>query len=594
MTNPTSSQSAPTSTDAAANLFALAVRQHQAGNLDEAERIYKEVLAREPKHFDSLHLLGVAAQQRGRYDVAIEMIGRAIALNDRVSTFHNNLAEALRVMGRLDEAAARARRAIELEPTFAEAHVNLGNALRQQGKLDEAAAHYQEALRLNPNYAAAHANLGVLRMDQGQLDEAIESYGRAIALQPKFPAGEMNLGIALHQKGAWDEAIVHYRRALTLQPDYVLAHMNLGDTLFDQGQVDEAIAEYEIALRITTGGFGPDSKELRPAESLAVMSTGKRPLYPVEDKCLMSLVRAHGWRTPLGEWDRLCAAALKHDGLCPESRYELAIRTAIQRWVVGDYSGLATSLEHAGSLFGLIQKPNPNVKNSRAYEGFLRALASYVKEKPEVRSIPRQSPPMAIIGDSHGLAYDGTAIRIDGVAYGGQARLILGCKAWHLANGKQNRFKALFSAIMDELPENSAAICTFGEIDCRLDEGILPHYRKVGGDLAQLVADGVERFVGYVASAAAPRSIRLMLLGVPAPNFAAMAPRDPALADDDKTLLIQIITLFNRSLQRTAGERNFRFIDVYGLTAGADGAASGVHHLDDIHLQPDMLSLAIG
>jgi tetratricopeptide (TPR) repeat protein len=593
MTTPASSESAPTS-DAAANLFALALRQHQAGNLDEAERIYKEALARDPKHFDSLHLLGVTAHQRGRYDVAVEMIGRAIALNDRVSTFHNNLSEALRVTGRFDEAADHARRAIELEPTFAEAHVNLGNALRQQGKIDEAAAHYQEALRLNPNYVAAHANLGVLRMDQGRLDEAIESYVRALALQPNFPAGEMNLGVAWHQKGEWDKAIVHYRRALTLQPDYVLAHMNLGDTLFDQGHVDEAISEYEIALRITTGGFGPDSKELKPAESLAVMSTGGRALYPVEDKCLMSLVRAHGWRTPLGQWDRLCAAALRHEGLCPESRYELAIRTAIQRWIVGDYSALATSLAQAGALFGLIQKPNPNVRNSRAYEGFLRALASYVKENPEVRAIPRPSPTMAIIGDSHCLAYDGTEIRIDGVAYGGEARLILGCKAWHLANGKQNRFKELFTAIMDDLPPNSTAICAFGEIDCRLDEGILPHYRKVGGDLAQLIADEVERFVGYVAGAAAPRSIRLMLLGVPAPNFAAMAPRDPALTDDDKALLIHIIQLFNRSLQSAAANRNLRFIDVYGLTAGADGAASGLHHLDDIHLKPDVLSLAIG
>jgi tetratricopeptide (TPR) repeat protein len=594
MTTPASSKPAPSSAEAAASLFALALRQHQAGNLDEAERLYQEALARDPKHFDSLHLLGVAAHQRGRYDVAIEMIGRAIALNDRVSTFHNNLSEALRVMGRSDEAVAHARRAIELEPTFAEAHVNLGNALRLQGKIDEAAAHYQQALRLNPNYVAAHANLGVLRMDQGRLDEAIESYMKALALEPNFPAGEMNFGIALHHKGEWDEAIVHYRRALTLQPDYVLAHMNLGDTLFDQGRVDEAIAEYEIALRITTRGFGPDSQELRPAESLAVMSTGGRPLYPVEDKCVMSLVRAHSWRTPLGEWNRLCAAALKHDGLCPESRYELAIRTAIQRWIVGDYSGLATSLEQGGAVFGLIQKPNPNVQNSRAYEGFLRALSSYVKEKPEVRAIPRPSPTMAIIGDSHGLAYDGTEIHVDGVAYGGQARLILGCKAWHLANGKQNRFKGLFDAIIEDLPPNSTAICSFGEIDCRLDEGILPYYRKVGGDLAQLVDDEVERFVDYVASVAAPRSIRLMLLGVPAPNFAAMAPRDPALTEDDKALLIEIIRLFNRSLQRVAGDKGLRMIDVYGVTAGADGAASGVHHLDDIHLKPDVLSLALG
>jgi tetratricopeptide (TPR) repeat protein len=532
--------------------------------------------------------------QVGRHTVAIEMIGRAVALNDRVSTFHSNLAEALRIGGRLDEAVTHARRAVELEPTFAEAHVNLGNALSQQGKSEEAAAQYQRALEINANYVEAHANLGVARMDQGRLDEAIESYRRALAIRPNFHSAEMNLGIAFHHRGQWDEAIEHYRRAISLAPNYVLAHMNLGDTLFEQGLLDEAVDQYETALRVTTGGFGPDSTSLKPADSIAVMSTGQRPLYPVEDKCVMSLVRAHCWRNPVVGWDRLCAAALKQDGLCPESRYELAIRTAIQHWMNRDYSALATSLEQGRSLFDLIGKPNPNVKNSRAYEGFLRALLSYVGAHPEIRTTAEQAPALAIIGDSHCLAYDGTALDIDGTPYAVQARLIMGCKAWHLGNDKPNRFKKSFDAILDNLPPGSTAMIAFGEIDCRADEGIMPYYRKVGGDLEQLIGDQVGRFVARVAGAAAPRAIKLMFLGVPAPHFAAMPSREPALTDDDKTLLIRIIRRFNQALQRAAAAGNHRSIDVYTPSAGEDGAASGLHHLDDIHLKPDVLRLALG
>lgn len=574
---------------AAANLFALAVQQHQAGNLAEAERIYREALARDPNHFDSLHLLGIIGQQTGRYDLAIDMIGRAVALNESSATFHNNLAEALRVAGRHAEAATHARRAVELEPTFAEAHMNLGNALKQQGKNDEAAAEYESALSLKPNYAEAHANLGVARMDQGRLDDAIASYRRALAIHPNFPAAEMNLGIALHQKGEWDEAASHYRRALGLAPNYVLAHINLGDTLFEQGQLDEAVSQYEAALRITTGGFGPDSKEVRPAESLAVMSTGRRPLYPVEDKCVMSLVRAHCWRDPLTGWDRLCAAALRHDGLCPESRYELAIRTAIQQWMNRDYEGLAATLAHGASVFDLIAKPNQNVKNSRAYAGFLSALLSYARENSDVR-LPRDAlPKIPVIGDSHCLTYDGTRLNVNAVAHMGAARLIMGCKAWHLGNDTPNRFKGLFETIVGGLPEGSSAICMFGEIDCRLDEGILPHYRKSDGDVESLVSDTVDRFVGYVSGVAAPRAIALMFVGVPAPHFAAMTDREVAPTDEDKALLIRIIGLFNRSLERAATEKSHRYVDVYLASAGADGAASGLRHLDDIHLKPDAL-----
>ncbi len=553
-------------------LFAFALRQHQAGQLADAEKIYRDILAIDPNHVDSLHLLGVVAQQRGRPEVAIELIGKAIALNDRVSTFHNNIGEALRAVGRLDDALSHIRRAIELEPTFAEAHLNFGNALKQQGRNEEAAAQYQRALGLNANYAEAHANLGIVHMDQGRLTEAIACYRRALAIRPNFAAAEMNLGIALQHKGESDEAIAHHRRALALQPDYVLALMNLGDALFDRGDVGEAIARYEDALRITTGGSGPDSRSVWPAESLAAMSTGGRPLYPVEDKCVMGLVRAHCWQNPVRQWDRLCAAALTHPGLC---------------------SGLAASLEAAHAAFALVEKPNSNVRNSHAYAGYLQALLSYVGENPDIRSDASQCLPLPIIGDSHGLGYDGTAIGLDGVAYTGQARLIMGFKAWHLGNDKPNRYKRLLDAIIDDLPANSTAICSFGEIDCRIDEGILPHYRKAGGELETLIADQVDRFVGHVARSAERRSLKLMFLAVPAPFFKALAPRYPDLTRETQDLLVRIIQAFNRSLERAAVATGHRVIDVHRISAGPDGAASGRHHLDDIHLKPNALSLAL-
>ena len=43
-----------------------AVAFHQRGKLADAERIYREILQRQPKHFDALHLLGVIAAQTRR------------------------------------------------------------------------------------------------------------------------------------------------------------------------------------------------------------------------------------------------------------------------------------------------------------------------------------------------------------------------------------------------------------------------------------------------------------------------------------------------------------------------------------------------
>ena len=82
-----------------------AVTLHQAGRLSEAEGIYRNILAIDPKHVDSMHLLGVIALQVGRNDIAVDLIGKAIAANKRNADFHNNIGVALRALGRLDEAS---------------------------------------------------------------------------------------------------------------------------------------------------------------------------------------------------------------------------------------------------------------------------------------------------------------------------------------------------------------------------------------------------------------------------------------------------------------------------------------------------------
>ncbi|MFZ2065526.1 MAG: hypothetical protein WAV27_06055, partial [Xanthobacteraceae bacterium] len=59
------------------------MQYHQAGKLAEAESCYRKILAIDPSHFDSLHLLGVVAHQSGRSDLAADLISKAISARDR-------------------------------------------------------------------------------------------------------------------------------------------------------------------------------------------------------------------------------------------------------------------------------------------------------------------------------------------------------------------------------------------------------------------------------------------------------------------------------------------------------------------------------
>ena len=112
------------SSDGVAELFAAGLEHHQAGRLADAELLYRQVLAIDPSHVDSLHDLGVLAYQTGHIDAAVGLVRQAIAHNDRVPDFHNSLGAMLKSQGKLDEAEASYRRATDLKPDFADADSN--------------------------------------------------------------------------------------------------------------------------------------------------------------------------------------------------------------------------------------------------------------------------------------------------------------------------------------------------------------------------------------------------------------------------------------------------------------------------------------
>ena len=106
--------------------LAIALQHHQAGRLQLAEEIYRQILSVEPNHAGTWHLLGVVAHEVGRHEAAVECIERAIQLQGNEATFHSNLGEAYRALRKLPEAVACFRRALQLRPDMAGSIITLG------------------------------------------------------------------------------------------------------------------------------------------------------------------------------------------------------------------------------------------------------------------------------------------------------------------------------------------------------------------------------------------------------------------------------------------------------------------------------------
>jgi len=139
-----------------------AVKLHQAGDLAQAERIYREVLRLNPNQGDALNLLGTLATKTGKPDVAIDLIRRALAVAPHEPEFHANLAAAYQAAGDVPAAVRHYREVIRLKPPAVAARVHLSDALLEQGDLDEAQRHAEDVLAGDRDCAAAWCVLGEL------------------------------------------------------------------------------------------------------------------------------------------------------------------------------------------------------------------------------------------------------------------------------------------------------------------------------------------------------------------------------------------------------------------------------------------------
>jgi protein O-GlcNAc transferase len=203
-----------------------------------------------PRAFMPWNILGAANKGVGRVQAASEAFKKVTELNPNYADGFNNLGVTLQGQGKLDEAIASYNKALYLKPDYAEAYYNMGNALKEKGDLDAAIDSYKQALKINPDSVDAYNNMGVALKEKGDIDAAIDSYKKAIKIKPGHADAYSNMGNAMKEKGELDAAIDSYKQAIKIKPDYAEAYSNVGNALQDKGDLDAAVDSYKQAIKI--------------------------------------------------------------------------------------------------------------------------------------------------------------------------------------------------------------------------------------------------------------------------------------------------------------------------------------------------------
>lgn len=257
-------------------LFSQALQLHEAGRLDEAEQIYRQILETAPQNPDVINLLGLIAQSKDLHEEAVALFSQAIKISPTFAPYYFNLGLSLLNLHKIHEAENMFLQTLQYQPDFKEAFFELGRLANQQNNYHQAKQYFSKAIELDTNYIAAQIELAklsdkvsdeLLRLSQcypsspdvffalsqyyqslGNLTSALGYAQQALTLSPDNPEILLLLADLLHNQGQNETAQTYYSQVLLAQPSNIDALKNMADILTLSRQFSVAEQMYKRAL----------------------------------------------------------------------------------------------------------------------------------------------------------------------------------------------------------------------------------------------------------------------------------------------------------------------------------------------------------
>jgi protein O-GlcNAc transferase len=217
------------------NLIELAIEHYHKGDLQNSERLFKEILVMHPDDIDALNYLGVISFQSENYDKAIEYIQKAlkIAPNDPLNFFALNvIGNSFLKRGETDNAIINYQKALEINPDSAEVYFSLGNIFREKQDFNNAIACYQKVIEIDPTNSLVYNNLAVALKEIGKINEAEHCLRQAIEKAPSCQVYYSNLLFLRNFNSQYDAQSIFYehlqfaKRFKQPQSSVIVRHAN--------------------------------------------------------------------------------------------------------------------------------------------------------------------------------------------------------------------------------------------------------------------------------------------------------------------------------------------------------------------------------
>ncbi len=219
------------------------------GNVREAEKIFRDVLLRDPKNVDALRLLAGVAMRAKQWGDAEALLERALEIAPDFHQGWSDLGLARQEQDKVDEAIEAFERVVQLEPLRPNGYVSVGTIHAMVGNHDAALGAFEKALNIDPRNFGALSGKGHVLKTIGRQEEAIASYRECVKQNPDH--GETWWSMANLKTFRFDDADVdnmlqRVARESLVEEQRTNFHFALGKAFEDREDYDRAFEQFAL------------------------------------------------------------------------------------------------------------------------------------------------------------------------------------------------------------------------------------------------------------------------------------------------------------------------------------------------------------
>jgi tetratricopeptide (TPR) repeat protein len=221
-------------------LFAAAIAARDLSRFDEAESLFKAVIAKSPEHAAALANLGKLARQGGDRAAALTYFEAAAKADPQNAWARCDAAAIQQELARPAEAEAIYRSVLEADPKHVGALSGLGHLAKERGEKPAALTHFETAVAADPGNPWVRCDVAHMLRELGRHDDAEAMFKSVIETHPEHGSALTGLGHLARQRRDRAGALGYFEAAAKADPRNPWVRCDLANILRELSRFGEA------------------------------------------------------------------------------------------------------------------------------------------------------------------------------------------------------------------------------------------------------------------------------------------------------------------------------------------------------------------